>query len=71
ACDGGGYVGRTGIFELLEIGDSIREGIAAGASSSALAQLARSAGYEAMRSAGIAKVAAGLTTLDELARVVS
>ncbi|MBV8152768.1 MAG: type II/IV secretion system protein, partial [Candidatus Eremiobacteraeota bacterium] len=32
ACDGGGYVGRTGIFELLEIGDSIRDGIAAGAS---------------------------------------
>jgi len=66
-----GYAGRVGVFELLEISHAVRDAIAAGASSIAIAELGRRSGYEPMAADGMAKVAAGETTLDELARIVS
>ena len=70
ACAGTGYLGRTGVYELLVVDDPIRDAIATGASSVHVASLAARSGYRPMREDAIAKVLAGITTFDELRRVV-
>ncbi len=70
ACAGTGYLGRTGVYELMEVDEATRDAIASGASSVHVAQLATRAGYRPMREDALAKVLAGTTTFDELARVV-
>lgn len=71
ACAGTGYIGRTGVYELLLVDDATRDAIATGASSVQIAQLAARAGYRTMLHDAIAKVLGGVTTFDELRRVVS
>ena len=71
ACAHTGYVGRTGVYELLEIDDALRDAIAEGASSSHIARLGLAAAYRPMLDAGIAKVLASETSFDELTRVVA
>jgi type IV pilus assembly protein PilB len=71
ACAGTGYVGRTGVYELLDVDDAIRDAIATGASSVHVAQLAERNGYRPMRDDALAKVLAGTTSFDELTRVVA
>jgi type II secretory ATPase GspE/PulE/Tfp pilus assembly ATPase PilB-like protein len=71
ACAHGGYLGRTGVYELLEIDDALREAIAEGASSAHIARLGLAGSYRPMIDAGIAKVLAGETSFEELARVVA
>lgn len=68
ACGGTGYRGRTGIYQLLAVDDTIREGIVAGKTTSELERLAGVA--EALRADALAKAAAGITSLDEVARVL-
>ncbi|HYW53816.1 MAG TPA: GspE/PulE family protein [Dongiaceae bacterium] len=70
ACAGSGYLGRTGVYELLELDDAARDALATGASSVQIAQLAARAGYRPMRHDALAKVLAGVTSFDELTRVV-
>jgi general secretion pathway protein E len=70
ACDGSGYAGRTGVFEVLEADDRIREAIAAGVSSASLAHLAAEHGHRSLFYDAAAKVAAGTTTFNEVERVV-
>jgi type IV pilus assembly protein PilB len=70
-CDFTGYIGRIGIFELLPITDELRDAIADGASIVTLANIGRTAGYEPLLADGLAKVAAGETTIAELERVLS
>jgi type II secretory ATPase GspE/PulE/Tfp pilus assembly ATPase PilB-like protein len=70
ACAGSGYAGRTGVFEVLEADDRIREAIAAGVSSAALAHLAAEYGHRSLFSDAAAKVAAGTTSFTEIERVV-
>ena len=70
ACDGIGYRDRIGIFELLEATDALRDHISAGASAGALRRVALQDGFEGMRLDGGAKVAAGLTSADEVLRIV-
>ena len=71
ACAGSGYVGRTGVYELIDVDDATRDAIATGASSVHIAQLAARNGYRPMRDDGLAKVLAGTTSFDELTRVVA
>ncbi len=71
ACAGSGYIGRTGVYELLVVDDATRDAIATGASSVQVAQLAARAGYRPMLEDAIAKVLAGVTTFAELCRVVA
>ncbi len=68
-CGNTGYEGRVGIFELLVITDEMRRCIMARKDERALAALARRAGVRFMREDGLAKVRAGLTTVQELLRV--
>jgi general secretion pathway protein E len=68
-CAGTGYRGRTGIYELLPISDAIREAIARGASVGEVRAVAVNQGMRPLRTDGIAKVAQGVTTLEEVLRV--
>ncbi len=69
-CHGAGYYGRTGLFEVLEINDAIRELINQGAPDSTIRIAAVDMGMRTLAEDGIEKVLAGVTTLDEVNRVV-
>lgn len=70
-CDGSGYSGRTGIFELLEIDDEGREAISMGASIVPIYKAAKRLGYEPLFVDGMTKVANGETTVEEVQRVAA
>jgi len=65
-----GYQGRIGIFELLEVDEAIRGLITQGASDSVIRHAAVEAGMRTIGEDGLKKVLAGITTLEEVARVV-
>ncbi len=64
-----GYLGRTGIYEVLPITESIRGLILNRASSQQLKQKAVSQGMRTLRQDGIQKILMGLTTFTEVIRV--
>jgi type II secretion system protein E len=64
-----GYKGRTGIYEVLVMHESLRPLIIERTSSSTIKQAASAAGMKTLRDDGWAKVRAGLTTVEEVARV--
>ncbi len=68
-CKQSGYRGRTGLFELLEMSDLLREKTIAKASSSDLRAQAVRDGMQALRQSGVAKALAGITTVEEILRV--
>ena len=70
ACDGTGYKGRTGVYEILPFTPPVRDLVSANASESDLRQLAVAEGMISLARAALEKVKAGVTTLDELYRVV-
>ncbi len=70
-CEGTGFRGRTGVFEMLSIDGSIREAIASDASSDAIAALASVRGYRPMLEDALRRVGASVTSLDEVRRVLS
>lgn len=65
-----GYHGRLALFEVMTITDPIRQAITAGASVSDIEQCAIRAGMTTLLSAGCRAVTDGLTTLEELVRVL-
>jgi len=67
-CRRTGYKGRIGIFEFLEIDEDIRDKIAANPPLGDLKRLARQKGMKSLREDGLAKVAAGVTTVEEIMR---
>lgn len=69
-CYGTGYKGRLGIFELLIADESLQDMIADGATRNELRQHAHSHGFTTMLDDGLDKVSAGLTTIEELVRVL-
>lgn len=66
ACDGTGYRGRLGLFEVLPVTDGTRQIICENASPGGLYAHARSQGRRTLREDGVRKAAAGLTTLAEV-----
>lgn len=70
ACGGTGYVGRTGIFELLVITDTIRELIRENPSLNAIKAEARRNGMIYLQEDGLRQVIQGRTSIKELLRVV-
>ena len=65
-CSGTGYSGRTGIFEFLRVDEDLRERIGRAAPGFALREQALARGMRSLRSGGLALVAAGATTLEEV-----
>jgi general secretion pathway protein E len=70
ACEGTGFSGRTGIFEVLAMDDALREAIARGVSSATLAQVAAERGHRSLHHDAAAKIASGETSFSEIERVV-
>ena len=68
-CRGRGYKGRIGIFEVLFMSDEIRSMALKQASTSEIRRLAVRMGMKGLREDGWRKVAAGLTTVDEVIRL--
>jgi general secretion pathway protein E len=68
-CFGTGYKGRVGIFEMMELNEDIRKRIMANADAGELTLLARKHGMRSLREDGWQKVAAGVTTAEEVIRV--
>jgi type II secretory ATPase GspE/PulE/Tfp pilus assembly ATPase PilB-like protein len=66
----GGYSGRTGVFQVLALNDAMRDEITREASTATLRQLARKNGMGTLREDAQRKIAEGLTTPHEVARVV-
>lgn len=69
SCNGSGYTGRVGIFEVLEINDEIKELILARADADQIRKRAMEAGMTTMFEDGFNKAIAGKTTLEEIFRV--
>jgi type IV pilus assembly protein PilB len=67
-CNKGGYKGRVGLYEVMEITDDLRELILVGASAVELKKKALEQGMISLRRSGLTKVAAGQTTLEEVVR---
>jgi type II secretory ATPase GspE/PulE/Tfp pilus assembly ATPase PilB-like protein len=70
ACRGTGYRGRTGLFELLVFTDELRAAISQRAERARLRELAAERGMRTLKQDGWAKVQAGLTTVEEVLRVI-
>jgi len=68
-CRDTGYQGRSGIHELMVLDEPMRRSIVAGADASTLNALAAKSGMLTLYQDGLRKVAAGVTSLDELLRV--
>ncbi len=70
-CKGSGYAGRMAVFEFIRITREIGTHILHRADTRRVAEEAAAAGFGSLRSDGVAKARAGLTTLEEVLRVSS
>jgi type IV pilus assembly protein PilB len=67
-CNSTGYKGRVGLYEVMEIGEELRELILVGASGLELRRKAIEEGMLTLRMSGLRKVKDGLTTIEEVVR---
>jgi type IV pilus assembly protein PilB len=67
-CNNSGYKGRTGIYELLEISDDVRDMITSDASVDDIRNFARTQGMTTLRESGLKLIFDGVTTIDEVVR---
>ncbi len=70
SCQGSGYVGRTGVFEVFIVDDECRKLIAAGAPIKQIKGQARKGKMYHLDEEGLLKVIEGVTSLDEIIRVL-
>lgn len=70
-CQNQGYVGRTGIFEAIEITPEIKKILMEKPSADEIWKVARSQGASSFFEDGVEKVKKGITTLEELYRISS
>jgi type IV pilus assembly protein PilB len=70
ACRHSGYAGRVGIYEIVPISGTIARMIESGAAESAIRQQARTEGFSTLTQDAIEKMTTGMTTGDEILRVV-
>ena len=68
-CNHPGYFGRTGVFEIMEVNEEIRDLIAEGGSSEELENAARRAGMCTLHDNGIRYVLEGITSIEEMLKV--
>ncbi|NDC53958.1 MAG: type II/IV secretion system protein, partial [Planctomycetia bacterium] len=69
ACNGTGYRGRTGVHELMVFDKAIQQLIVGRPSIEAIRAAARKAGLRTLQQAGLQKVIAGVTSVNEVVRV--
>jgi len=68
-CGGSGFSGRVGIFELLPVDEDLRGLVVGRQPTGAIERAARARGMSTMAQDGLAKAAAGMTTVEEVGRV--
>ena len=68
ACNDTGYKGRTGLFEVMEITDSIREIILKKGQPREIKAVAMENGMISLRQSGLTKIKDGVTTVEEVLR---
>ena len=69
-CNGTGYQGRTGIYELFAMNEHFRQFISTSYKETELLEMARAGGMRTLIEDGLEKVRLGMTTLEELLRVM-
>ncbi|MEZ6149807.1 MAG: ATPase, T2SS/T4P/T4SS family [Pirellulaceae bacterium] len=69
-CNGRGYYGRMGVFELLQLNDEIRQALLKKPDVQSVLAVARKSGFLTLQEEGALAVAQGLTSLQELQRVL-
>ncbi len=69
ACNGTGYKGRVGIYQVMPVSDNIRDAVYAGKNSDEINEIAISEGVKTLRMAALNKVKEGVLTLEECLRV--
>lgn len=69
-CNQLGYKGRTGVFEIIEMTDAVRQAVLDRRAASAVAEAARAAGTVSLRDAAVRKVLEGVTSVEEFRRVI-
>ncbi|GAB4135912.1 MAG: hypothetical protein Tsb009_02660 [Planctomycetaceae bacterium] len=67
-CDGIGYLGRIGLFEMIEMTDSLKQLVAGGASVAEIKAFARQEHMQTLQKEGLRIAAQGITSLEELQR---
>ncbi|MTI74210.1 Flp pilus assembly complex ATPase component [Stenotrophomonas acidaminiphila] len=68
-CQGTGYRGRLGIYELVDVTPELQELVIAGATAEKMRNLVNAQGGRTLRDDGLLKARAGLTTVEEVVRV--
>ena len=68
-CQGTGYRGRLGIYELVDVTPEMQELVIASATAEKMRALANAQGGRTLREDGLLKAMAGLTTVEEVVRV--
>jgi RNA polymerase subunit RPABC4/transcription elongation factor Spt4 len=69
-CNNSGYRGRIGVYELFVMNDDFRQMVSTNYKESELLALARANGMRILLEDGLEKVRQGLTTLEEVLRVI-
>jgi len=69
ACNDSGYKGRIALYEVMPMGDDLKELVLEGASSMELKRAAMNAGMKTLRQSGLEKIRNGITTTEEILRV--
>jgi len=67
-CEGTGYKGRTGLFEVMEMSETLRRLVVNGADVARIREQAQKEGMFTLRESGLRKIRSGITTLDEVLR---
>ena len=67
-CNGTGYKGRIGLYEVMEVTEELRELIIIGASAMELRRKAIELGMITLRESGLHKLRAGITTIEEVVK---
>ena len=67
-CNGTGYKGRKGIFEIFTVDDTVQRMIFDRVPTTTLRTRVREMGMRTLREDGMLKVASGMTTLEEVLR---
>jgi type IV pilus assembly protein PilB len=68
-CNNSGYKGRIALYEVMPLKDELKEMILEGASADELKKTAIRLGMRTLRMSGLAKMKAGMTTIEEILRV--
>jgi type IV pilus assembly protein PilB len=69
-CNNTGYKGRMGIYEVMIVSEAIRRLTVERKSADEISRVAQAEGMRSLREDGIEKVVKGMTSIEEIARVI-